>query len=158
MSTDLKNKPFYWKTQKPVDYLDNSLVQNTWENVVADLSGGKPTKLWYIIVKQTNNGATDEDIEFEITINGVAHTFSATCVSGTEMFCFFNRSLAAGTWGCSMVSTKYSCNESVVDSKAVPFTAETVGLIRVRQTSDVDGVSAQIEVNIVWDKLTRAKR
>jgi hypothetical protein len=36
---------------------------------------------------------------------------------------------------------------------ATPFNAASIGLIRVRQTTAVDGVTAQIEVNIVWDKL-----
>jgi len=40
-----------------------TLVEDTWETVVANLSDGRPVRLWYIRVEQTNNGATAEDIE-----------------------------------------------------------------------------------------------
>jgi len=143
----------YWKTQLPVDYIDTSLVINTWETVIADLSGGKPAKLLYIIVEQTNNGTTDEDIEFEITINGTAYTFSGTMTSGTRYYAFMEENLSAGDFNPVLSSAVRGVNFSPGAETATPFIAESVSLIRVRQTTDVDLTSAQIEVNIVWDRL-----
>jgi len=146
------HKGVYWKTQLPVDYLDDSLVQNNWENVVADLSGGKPVRFWYVIIEQTNNGATAEDLELEITINGTAYTISVTADDSQPYFVFLSYSLVAGDFA---FGTGTSCRQvlaSDIDQSA-PMSCENVSLIRVRQTSDVDGVAAQIEVNIVWDRL-----
>jgi len=146
----------YWKTQLPVDYIDTSLVQNTWENVSADLSGGVPVRLWFIIVEQTNNGATAEDIELEMTINGTAYTVAVTADDSTQYFVSVSYSLTAGDFSFLAGTQKGLVGSGVIDIRsAVPFIASSVELIRVRQTTDVDGTSAQIEVNIVWDKLTR---
>jgi len=150
-------KSAYWQTQVPVDYIDTSLVINTWETVVADLSGGKPAKIWSIEVEQTNNGATDETIELEITINGTAYVFTRSCISGTIYFGTFLQ-LSTGTDFTPQLNassfttgaTKLSANQ------AIPFMASSVGLIRVRQTTAVDVTSAQIEVNITWEKLVKA--
>jgi len=144
----------YWKSQLPVDYLDTSLVINTWENVVADLSGGKPAKLWWIMLMQTNNGATNEDLELEITINGTAYTFTITAVSGTIYYCRFTYEQSAGDFyplaGTDIVTVGTGV---AVAGSPIPFIRENVGLIRVRQTTDVDLTSASIEVNIVWERL-----
>jgi len=147
------HKGVYWRTQLPVDYIDTSLVQNTWENVVADLSGGKPARLWLIIVEQENNGATVETIELEITINGTAYTWTLTGIaSGTPNYCYISTGLTAGDFTTANGATIYTVLAADPDL-SVPFTVESVGLIRVRQTTDVDGTSAQIEVNVVWDRL-----
>jgi len=149
------HKGVYWRTQLPVDYIDTSLVINTWETVVADLSGGKPVRLWFIAIEQTNNGATDEDLELEITLNGKAYTVSATGATSGEI-CYVKPSwsLAAGDWVFSVSASVHSVGAyALATNMVVPFNVESVGLIRVRQTSDVDGTSAQIEVNIIWDCL-----
>lgn len=143
----------FWRTQLPVDYLDTTLVINTWETVSADLSGGLPAKLWFIVMVQTNNGATAETIELEITINGVAHTFTFSGIgSATPGYGYYNADLSAGTWKTQATTTIITVG-SIESDAAVPFIAESIGLIRVRQTTGVDGTSAQIEVNIAWEKL-----
>jgi len=145
-----------WQTQLPVDYLDTSLVQNAFENVVADLSAGKPVRLWFITVEQTNNGATIETIELEITINGTAYTWTLVGIaSGTETYCFLNEKLTAGDFATQFTASVVSAlNVGAGDVDfSIPIMAASVGLIRVRQTTDVDVTSAQIEVNIVWDRL-----
>jgi len=148
------NKAKFWKTQLPVDYIDTSLVINTWETVSADLSGGKPARLWYMLVEQTNNGAAAEDIELEVTINGTAYTWIGSCDSGTVYGGYIQYNLSAGDFVPSLSTTKYTvASPTLSNHVAMPFVASSVGLVRVRQTSAVDGVSAQIEVNIVWDKL-----
>lgn len=149
----VKQDAWYWKTQLPVDYIDTSLTINTWETVSSDLSGGKPAKLWYIMIEQTNNGATAEDIELEITLNGTAYTWDPACDSGTIYYGVIIQSLTTSDFTTYEVSTS-SINVAALDADhAIPFIAKSVGLIRTRQTSDVDGTSAQIEINIVWEKL-----
>ena len=152
MTTAYGNRPI-WQTQLPVDYKDTSLVINTWENVSADLSGGKPTKLNFTFFEQTNNGATDEDIELEITINGTAYTITQTAVSGTVYYVYLNQAQSGGDFSFVTSTSTRAFNGQNIASMAGSFIAETIGLIRVRQTTNVDGTSAQIEVNIIWDKL-----
>jgi len=148
------HKGVYWKTQLPVDYIDTSLVQNNWENVVADLSGGKPARLWHIVIEQTNNGLTAEDIELEITINGTAYTVTVTADSGTRYYVVCQSDLSAGDFSFGTNTTAVTVgNPGYSTTVAIPFDAQNVGLIRVRQTSNIDGTSAQIEVNIVWERL-----
>jgi len=147
------HKGVYWKTQLPVDYIDTSLVINTWETVIADLSGGKPARLWFIIVEQTNNGATAETIEFEITINGTAYTVTITADDSTPYFIYVMHSLTAGDFTFNSSTGNMTVLGIGYTQYAIPFSVDSVSLIRVRQTTDVDGTSAQIEVNIVWDRL-----
>ena len=144
---------YVWKTQLPVDYIDTSLTINAWENVSADLSGGDPARLWFIIVEQTNNGATVETIQLEITINGTAYTWEAAFDSATAQYGMITFSLVAGDFQPYLTSTANISIRGLNAYNGIPFTASTVGLIRVRQTTDVDATSAQIDVNIVWDKL-----
>lgn len=147
-----------WRSQPPIDYVDTSLVINTWETVVADLSEGEPARLWYIIVEQTNNGAAIETIEFEITINGTPYLVThAGIASGVRDFVFSQLVDAAGDFAfAGAVSIVTVLNPTLDPDNAIPFGAISVGLIRVRQTTAVDGVAAQIEVNVVWDKLEDA--
>jgi len=140
--------PEAWVQQDPIDWDDATIVQNTWEEVDADLSAGQPAKLLYVTVEQTNNTATVEDIELEITINGVANTWSlGAIVSGAIHFCGLTIEgvTVDQTGAVRMV-------RALDDDHSVPLAAENIGMIRVRQTTTVDGVSASIEVNIVWDK------
>lgn len=142
-----------WQTQIPTDYIDTSLTINTWENVSADLSGGQPARLWYVIVEQTNNGAAVETIELEITFNGTARTWTlAGIASGTPIYCIITSNQSASDFETSSTTSVQQVMSLDVDH-SVPLTASSIGLIRTQQTTAVDGVSAQIEVNIVWDKL-----
>lgn len=143
----------YWQTQLPIDYIDTSLVINTWETVSSNLSGGKPARIWYVLLEQTNNGATDEDIELEITINGTAYTFTQTAVSGTQYRLRFSYELTGGDFNPVLSTSAVMFGSAGSGTFSVPFNCSSIGLIRVRQTSAVDVTAAQIEVNIVWDKL-----
>lgn len=148
----------YWQTQLPIDYLDTSLVVDTWETVSANLSGGRPARVWYIVLEQTNNGATAETVELEVTINGTAYTFTfANIDSGADYFGYISFNQATGDFDPQITDLPCSTGNSAAlngyDDRTVPFTCANVGLIRVRQTSAVDVTSAQIEVNIRWDKL-----
>lgn len=143
-----------FKTQLPVDYINTSLVINTFEIVNSDLSGGKPCKLWYIIIEQTNNGATAEDIQVDIVINGTSYTFArANAVSGTPYYGNISHILSAGDFECSLSATPSAVSAVIITNQALPFIADSVGLIREKQTTDVDLTAAQIEVNIIWEKL-----
>ena len=143
-----------FKTQLPVDFNDTTIVQNAWEEVVADLSEGAPAQLWYCIVTQTNDGATNETLELEITINGTAYTVTLTNIASADLiYVFVHHTLTAGDFTLSSTTNKWGFGQALDLRYAVPFTAESVGLIRVRQTSAVDPVSASIDVNFRWDKL-----
>lgn len=143
----------YWQTQLPVDYIDTTLVQNNWETVSANLSGGRPARVYAIIVEQTNNGATAEDITLEVTINGTAYAITGTLNSGTPYYVIVRNLLETGDFAFLLISTARNILEDSNTNTGNSFTARTIGLIRTRQTTDVDGTSAQIEVNIVWEKL-----
>ena len=143
----------YWQTQLPIDYLDATIVQNVWETVSADLSEGKPARLWYIYIEQTNNGATQETVALELTINGTAYTDTLTLDSGVRKYVFVQSELAGGDFFLVDNPSAYQVNSARDADQSAPFTCKSVGLIRVRQTSGVDVVAAQIEVNVVWDKL-----
>ena len=149
----------HWETQLPVDYKNDSLVINTWETVSSDLSGGKPAKLRYFIIEQTNTGAAVEDIVIEITIphpvTGVATalTFTiANSASGIPYYVYITRDLSTG-WFYPWYSQADLHIGTESADQTVPFTVGYIGLVRERQTTAVDGVAAQIEVNIVWEKL-----
>jgi len=147
---------FFWRTRIPIDYLDTSLTINDWENVSADLSSNVPARLWYIIVEQTNNGAAVETIELEITFNGTARTWTLTGIaSGTPIYCIITANQSASDFETSSTTSAQQVVSLDVD-QSIPLAASSIGLIRTRQTTAVDGVSAQIEVNIVWDALRRA--
>ncbi len=148
-----------WKTQLPVDYIDNSLVQNAWETVSADLSGGDPVKFWWILMEQTNDGAAVEDVELEMTlahpVTGVMTPYTVTfagIASGVRRYVSVSSALVGGDFSFTDPGAVRLVGSSLSSGAAHHFTAASVGLIRVRQTTAVDGVAAQIEVNIVWDK------
>ena len=147
----------YWQTQKPIDYLDTTLTINTPETVVADLSGGRPAKIWFFIVEQTNNGAAVETLVVHITINGTVYDVTLTGVaSGAQSYISCYTDLATGDFNFNdSAAGTYTMGSPGKANLAIPFTARSIGLITVEQTSAVDGVSAQIEVNIVWEKLVQ---
>lgn len=144
-----------WKTQPPIDYIDNTITISTPETVIANLSGGEPCKLWYIIVEQTNNGATVEDIDLHITINGVVRTITFTALpSGVPHYviCLITRTGATFTFGDGGTAI-LTVGEPLDIRNALPFRADSVGLITVEQTTAVDVTAASIEVNITWELL-----
>lgn len=143
----------YWKTQLPVDFIDNSLTINDWSEVSADLSGGKPVRLWTIAVAQTNNASSSETVELELILNGTAYTITLTGItSGTVYFNHLKDLLSGGDWVFENTVSEVAAGARIIEN-AIPLTVDSVGLIRVRQTSTVDATSAQIEVNITWEKL-----
>ena len=151
----------YWLSQLPVDYLDASLTQNVWETVTSDLSEGKPAKLLFCIVEQTNNGAAVETIELEITaanpVTGVmtAYTWTLTGIaSAAKIYCYITKDLSGGDLATSSNAGIYSVGSyGFAVATAEGFSSRAISLIRVRQTSVVDVTSAQIEVNLMWEKL-----
>lgn len=146
-----------WKSQIPIDYIDTSLVINTPETVAADLSAGDPARLWYVIIEQTNNGAAVEDIELLMTVNGTVYTFAqGAAASGTRYHGYFTYAQTGSDFSPAFSANIITLGSAMNDlDHAIPFTAETIGLITTQQTTAVDGVAAQIEVNITWDKLTQ---
>ena len=147
----IDNKFKFWKTQLPVDYIDTTLTHNVWETAIANLSGGKHIKIWIFKVEQTNNGATAEDLEVEITFNGTAYLISLNAMDSAEMYYLFvTVNLTAGDFFIFHTTSEVSFGrgESIVSAMAIPFVADNASLVRVRQTSDVDVTSAQIEINI----------
>lgn len=145
----------YWQTQPPIDWLDTSLVINTWETVAADLSGGEPCRLLIISVTQTNNGASPETIQLEITVDETAYAIEFLNVtSGTPNYLFLSMNLSGGDFLFGSTLSKVTVGApNNFQYQAIPFDCAKVGLIRVRQTTTVDAVSAQIEVNIAWEKM-----
>lgn len=142
-------------TQPPIDFIDTTIVISNWETVSANLSNGKAAELFLIYVEQTNNGATVEDLEIEITINGTAYTWTiSNAVSGTPYYLQIGHNLTAGDFTpVQGTSIRGVLLGPASDNDLRPFRAKTVGLVRVRQTTAVDVVAAQIEMNIVWNKL-----
>ena len=143
-----------FKSQLPVDFIDTSITINDWMTVDSNLSDGDPCKLWVLIVEQTNDSATAETLEFEITINGTAYTLTMTnAASGTAYYVSISRNLTTGDFTLAWSSSARTVGEAALGNLAVPFVADHVGLIRVRQTTTVDPVAAQVEVNMNWELL-----
>ena len=162
-------KPCVFISQLPVDYItttvEDPIILNKWYTAAADLSGGQPAKLWYIQVMQTNTGVAVEDLELEITlpnpVTGVltAYTWALGGVASAVLsYCMIQRTLAAGDFNTYDGIVAFTVGSGVIDAdQSVPFVAGSVGLIRVRQTTAVDITAARIEVNVVWEKLTRIR-
>ena len=119
---------------------------NTW---YVPLLPTANVKAYYLIVEQTNNGATDETLEVELTIDGTVFTDSGNRVSGTPYYILFD--VNGGIWASGSVRQILSLD---LDQSA-PLEDVSIG-IRVRQTSAVDAVSAIIEVNMVYATLEAA--
>ena len=157
----------YWKTQLPVDYITTGvadpIVINTWYTVVADLSGGKPCKIHMIQFEQTNNGASAEDIVFEMTVahpvTGVmtALTFTINSADGAINNLWLGRNLLGG-WFNAQISVQNSTfgYSPAAEVMAIFAAFSAVSLIRVRQTSVVDVTNAQLEVNLTWEKFVES--
>lgn len=163
MKLNQVKRAYVWLDQLPVDYstsgVANPVVINTWYTVESDLSDGKPAKLGYILVEQTNNGATAEDLEIEITIinpDGSSETITWTitgATNGTPYFLYFANTLLASTFQPIQSTSGFvAFGKSSADKSY--FNVRAISQIRVRQTSAVDLVSAYIEFNMDWKKLT----
>lgn len=124
-----------------LDYLNATIVQNTWYTPFAST---RNVKAWYLIVEQTNNGATNENIVVELTINGTVYTRNINnAVSGTAyyVFMFIDGTMTHGTGTRQMLSLDAD--------QSAPLETRSLQ-IRVRQTTAVDPTAAQIEVNMVY--------
>ncbi len=147
--SDTKEKCF--KTQATANIQDTTLVQNAWKTYSADLSAGKIAKVWVIKLTQTNNDATAETVELEITFNNVVTLWTLTNIASADsIYCSMmpNTSGTYTTYYNSAFQTVFSTGAAV----GIPFQG-LVGLIRYRQTSTVDGTSASIDIEIDWEKL-----
>lgn len=152
MSLSRRRRTFV--TQPPVDWIETSLTMLAIETVETDLSEGQPAELYMIIVEQTNNGATAEDIMVNITINGTVVQWDLSGIaSGTPQYLQIDKNLSGTTFNPTHgTSARGVLLGTVSSSDILPFVAESVSEITVQQTSTVDAVAAQIEVNIIWAK------
>lgn len=128
-----------------LDYFNNAITINDW---YAPLAETQDVKAWYLVMEQTNNGAAAEDIEVELTINGGAPIVAAigAAVSGTPYY------IILGLWGVAG-STDVPQQLLALDvDQSAPLETRSLQ-VRVRQTTAVDGVSASIEVNMVYATL-----
>ena len=119
---------------------------NTW---YVPLLPTANVKAYYLIVEQTNNGATAEDIVVELTIDGTVVFASLGCASGTVYY------MRLDEVGGLRFSGTVRQVLSLDDDQSAPLEDVSLG-IRVRQTSAVDAVSAIIEVNMVYATLEAA--
>ena len=121
----------------------NPVVINTWYTALAVT---RNVKAYYLIVEQTNTGATAENVGIELTINGTPITGTRTLNSGTPYYIYL-----AGGWAITE-SVVVSQILSLDADQSAPLETRSLG-IRVRQTTAVDLVSAVIEVNMVYATL-----
>ncbi len=127
-------------TDVPID----PIVINDW---YVALEPTRNVKVWYLIIEQTNNGATNEDLEIELTINGVVFIANgAAIVSGDPRY------IVAGSTGVFDDVGGVRQVLSLDGDQSAPLETRSLG-IRVRQTTAVDLVSAIIEVNMVYATL-----
>ena len=132
-----------------IDYIttavEDPVVINTWYTVMPTT---EDVKLWYVVFEQTNNGATAETVECEFTINGGAPVVAAGAGldSGNQYYAMVDLAAVGSVSG-----DVYQVSSGETDQSA-PLETRSLQ-IRVRQTSAVDLVSAQIECNIVYATL-----
>ncbi len=119
--------------------VDPIVVLNKW---YTPLLPTKNVKARYLVVEQTNNGAANETIEIELTINGTIYLLSILVGSGSENYYSLDINGV-------IVSTVSNQMLSLDADQSAPLETRSLG-IRVRQTSVVDVVSAIIEVNMVY--------
>jgi hypothetical protein len=120
------------------------IVQNTWYTALAET---EDVKAYYLIVEQTNNGAAVETIEVELTVDGTVYTGSIGPASGVITSVAFDIEGNLAFWG------GISFQMLALDAdQSAPLETRSLG-IRVRQTTAVDPVAAQIEVNMVYETL-----
>lgn len=124
-----------------LDWDEDTLVQNTWYTALATT---EDVKAWYIVVEQTNNGAAVETIEVELTIDGTVYTETLVgLASGTPMYLTF---LYTGVLASQALVIQVLSRDN---DQSAPLETRSLQ-IRVRQTTPVDPVAAQIEVNMVY--------
>lgn len=120
--------------------VDAIVILNKW---YTPLTTTRNVKAWYLVVEQTNNGATNENIEVELNIDGTPLVYAAVANSGTTYYIHFafDGTLISGTGAWQIGSLD-------VDQSA-PLETRSLQ-VRVRQTSVVDITAAQIEVNMIY--------
>jgi hypothetical protein len=118
----------------------NPLVLNVWYEA---LPVTRNVKAYYLIVEQTNAGATAETIVVELTIDGTVYTWTQVAGSGTPYYLYFN------TVGALTDAVSAHQLLSLDADQSEPLETRSLQ-IRVRQTSVPDVASAVIEVNMVY--------
>ena len=121
----------------------NPVVLNVWYEA---LPVTRNVKAYYLIVEQTNAGATAEDIVLELTIDGVPFVYSRLIGSGVPYYYLMNSS---GIFDSAATVIQLL---SLDFDQSAPLETRSLG-IRVRQTSVPDVASAIIEVNMVYATL-----
>ena len=127
-----------------LDWINTSLTINEWYTALATT---RNVRVWYLVVEQTNNGAAAEILEVELTIDGAAPiTRSVAAVSGTADYIYID-------WNGALVDQAAVVQLLSLDNdQSAPLETRSLQ-VRVRQTSDVDATSAQIEVNMVYQTI-----
>ncbi len=130
-----------WDTANDVPI--DPIVINDWYIALAEI---RNVKAWYLIIEQTNNGATDETIVTELTINGVVYTSARNQVSGQPYYQYLTLD--------GVIERELAIRQivSLDNDQSAPLETRSLA-IRVRQTTAVDAISAIIEVNLVYDTL-----
>jgi len=140
---EYRNLDWDTATDVPVD----PVVINTWYTALAVT---RNVKVYYLIVEQTNTGASNEDWELEITHDGTVTVCTGAGIgSGDVAYVYF---LPDGT-ATPIVQVRQIL--SLDPDQSAPLETRSLG-IRVRQTSAVDITSAIIEVNMVYETLEAA--
>jgi hypothetical protein len=122
------------------------IVINTWYTALETTANVKGL---YLIVEQTNNGATAETIACEVTLNGTAYTATlGGAASGGFFYLHFDR-LGALQFNASAIQMR-----SIDVDQSAPVESRSMQ-VRVRQTTAVDVVSAIIEVNMAYSTLQK---
>ncbi len=126
-----------WDTA--IDVPIDPIIQNDWYEALVDL---EDVKAYYLVIEQTNNGAAVEDIEVEITLNGVPYIYAgAAMASGVPAYLRFGITAVINGPGVPMQMVALDADQSA------PLETRLLS-IRVRQTTPVDAVSAIIDVNL----------
>ena len=120
------------------------VVINTWYTPLATT---RNVKAYYLMVEQTNTGATDETIAVELTVNGVVYNYSTSIASGSTWYAYFYVS-DGGLYLRNYMSQLLSMDAD----QSAPLETRSLQ-VRVRQTTAVDAVSAIIEVNMTYATL-----
>ena len=117
------------------------IVINDWYTALVSTDN---VKAWYLLVEQTNNGAAAETIVTELTINGTTYTNTdAAAASGVLQYMHLD------TDGALQNQATARQLLSLDDDQSAPLETQSLQ-IRVRQTTAVDVVAAQIDVNMVY--------
>lgn len=147
-SLDRATKVYMFEYQN-LDYDTTSvlpiIVINDWYTA---LETTRNVKGWYLLVEQTNNGAAVETIVTELTIGGTVYTNTdAAAASGVLQYMYLD------TDGVLQNQATARQLLSLDDDQSAPLETRSLQ-IRVRQTTAVDAVAAQIDVNMNYAILT----